>query len=122
MSVFFHGKALGLIEKRPPRRPPTGLSPAAKHWWRRLVTEFAIGDPAGELLLEQALRAFDRGEQARGVLDREGLVVLDSRGRPKQHPAAAVERDARAGLLSALRALNLDLEPLRDRVGRPGGA
>jgi hypothetical protein len=86
-----------------------------------LTAEYSIQDAAGELLLEQALRCFDRGEQARKALDRDGVCTLDSRGRPKSHPAAAVERDARAGMLSALKALNLDLEPLRDRPGRPPG-
>jgi hypothetical protein len=38
----------------------------------------------------------------------------------KQNAACFLERDARAGMLSALRALNLDLEPLRDRGRGPG--
>jgi hypothetical protein len=32
-----------------------------------------------------------------------------------------VERDSRAQWLAALKALNLDLEPLHDKPGRPGG-
>jgi P27 family predicted phage terminase small subunit len=101
--------------------PPKGLSRAARSWWRRLVAEYQISDAAGELLLEQSLRCFDRAEQARQVLDRDGVTTTDSRGRPKTHPATSVERDCRAGMLAALKALNLDLEPLRDRAGRPGG-
>jgi P27 family predicted phage terminase small subunit len=100
---------------------PKGLSPAARRWWTRLVADFGISDPAGELLLETALRCFDRAEQARAVLDRDGVTATDTRDRPKQHPACAVERDSRAGMLAALRALNLDIQPLRPGVGRPGG-
>jgi hypothetical protein len=74
------------------------------------------------LLLETGMRAFDRCEAARALLDRDGVVVTDRWGQSKQHPAAAVERDARAGLLAALRALCLDVEPLQPRVGRPGGS
>ena len=103
------------------KKAPKNLSPAARSWWRRLVLEYSINDPAGELLLEQALRCFDRSEQARQVLDHDGVTTLDARGRPKIHPAAAVERDSRAGMLASLRALNLDLEPLRDAPGRPPG-
>ena len=102
-------------------RPPKGLSPLGRTWWHRLVVEYGISDAGGELLLEQALRCLDRAEQARAVFDREGVTTTDSRGRPKTHPACAVERDSRAGMLAALRALNLELEPLHDRPGRPGG-
>lgn len=101
---------------------PVGLSAAARRWWKRLVQEYDITDPAGELLLEQALRCFDRAEQARAVLDKDGVTTTDSRGRPKTHPATSVERDSRAGMLSALKAMNLDFEPLKDRAGRPGGS
>jgi hypothetical protein len=33
-----------------------------------------------------------------------------------------VARDARSGMLAAMRQLHFDVEPVRDRVGRPGGA
>jgi hypothetical protein len=101
---------------------PKGLSSMARRWWTRLVADFSIEDAAGLLLLETALRCFDRAEQARAVLDRDGVTALDGRGRPKQHPAAAVERDSRAGMLASLRALNLDIIPKADRPGRPGGS
>ena len=109
------------MTKQRSKAAPTGLSATARRWWQKLRTEYQIDDAAGLLLLEQALRCFDRAEGARRVLDREGVTTEDSRGRPKSHPACQVERDSRSGLLAALKALNLDLEPLRDRVGRPGG-
>jgi hypothetical protein len=37
------------------------------------------------------------------------------------HPALQLEKDARNGLLAALKQLQLDIEPLRDRPGRPAG-
>ena len=100
--------------------PPAGLSKTATKWWRRLTSEYDITDSAGELLLETALRALDRAEQARKQLDKDGCTSVDARGRPKVHPAASVERDSRAGLLAALRCLHLDIEPIKD-IGRPGG-
>jgi hypothetical protein len=39
----------------------------------------------------------------------------------KPHPLLAAERDARSQFLQGLKSLNLDLEPLRDRPGRPPG-
>ena len=101
---------------------PMGLSEPAKKWYRRLLAEFEIRDDAGRLLLETAMRAFDRGESARALLERDGVVITDRWGQSKPHPAAAIERDARSGMLAAMRALNLDVEPLRDRPGRPGGS
>ena len=65
------------------------------------------------------MHAYDRAEAARALLERDGITILDRWGQVKPHPAAAIERDARSGLLAALRALNLDVEPLRDRAGRP---
>ena len=100
---------------------PKGLSAAARGWWRKLTAEYAIEDDGGRLLLEQALRSFDRAEAARALLDTDGVVVRDRWGQQKPHPAASIERDARAGMLSALRQMNLDVEPLRDGPGRPGG-
>jgi phage terminase small subunit len=101
---------------------PVGLSDSAAHWYRVLRAEFDIKDEAGRLLLETAMRAFDRGESARVLLERDGVVIADRWGQQKPHPAATIERDARAGMLAALKALNLDVEPLRDKLGRPGGS
>jgi P27 family predicted phage terminase small subunit len=100
---------------------PTGLSAEAKRWWRRLREEYGIQDSAGLLLLEQALRSFDRAEQARAALDHDGCTTVDSRGRPKAHPATAVERDSRAAMLSAMKALNFDVSPKSAGPGRPAG-
>ena len=73
------------------------------------------------LLLRAALESFDRCEQARKLLKKEGLVIKDRFGQQKGHPAAAIERDSRLQMVRALRTLNLDLEPLRPGPGRPSG-
>ncbi len=78
--------------------PPKDLSRAAKDWHRRLTTEFEIQDEAGLLLLETAMRAYDRAETARALLERDGVTIADRWGQTKPHPAAAIERDARSGL------------------------
>ncbi len=106
-------------EKSP--RPPKGLSREAKSWWRKLVAEYAIEDEAGFLMLQTSLEAFDRMRQAQGVLKEDGLVVTDRWGQKKAHPLVTVERDSRAQMLAALKALNLDAEPLRSGPGRPPG-
>lgn len=104
-----------------PAAAPKGLSAPALAFWRGVQADYNIADSAGLALLEVAARAWDRFEGARKVLDAEGPVIKDRWGQSKPHPAANVERDARAGFLAALRALNLDLEPLKNGPGRPGG-
>ena len=109
----------------PPRlqtgpKPPKNLSAEAKRWWKKIVSGWELDD-AGFLVLENALESFDRMRQAQEMLAKVGLVTTDRFGQQKVHPAVLVERDAKAGLLRALRALNLQIEPLHDTPGRPPG-
>ena len=100
---------------------PAHLSQEAQRTWRNLVGEYDIVDAAGLRILQAALEAFDRCQAARATIDLDGMTVLDKAKQTKPHPLLPIERDSRAAFLSGLKALNLDLEPLRDRPGRPGG-
>ena len=103
-------------------RPPTHLSTKAKRSWKELLDQWpSIGDVAGLLILQALLESFDKAQAARKQIDRDGLTVTDKFGQVKSHPLLTVERDNRAAHLAGLRALNLDVEPLRDKPGRPGG-
>ena len=101
--------------------PPAGLSPESAVWWAKILTEYAIDDPAGLLLLENAMRARDRMVEAAAIIAVHGVVTVDRFGQLRPNPATILERDSRAGMQAALKALNLDLEPLRDSAGRPAG-
>lgn len=101
---------------------PSHLSADARGWWDRIVAQYSIDDDAGLLLLTVALESFDRMRGAQRIVKREGAVYRDRFGSPKAHPLLVVERDARAAMITSLKALNLDLEPLNDRPGRPGGS
>lgn len=103
------------------KKAPAHLSKEAKIMWNDLIDEYGIGDCAGLRILRVALESFDRAQAARENIDRVGLLVKDKFGQVKPHPLLPIERDSRAAFLSGLKALNLDLEPLRDRPGRPGG-
>jgi hypothetical protein len=101
---------------RPDRQPgPTHLSAEARVWWGKFVDGWRLDD-AALLILQTALEAFDRMRGAQKVLKHDGLTV-----KGRTHPCATIERDARLAMLRALRSLNLDMEPLHDRVGRPAG-
>jgi len=89
-------------------RAPQGLTPNARAIWTRLQREYQIIDAAGLAVLEQAVRSYERAEEARRQLAK-GSCVRDRWGQPKPHPAAAIERDARAGFLAALRQLAIEI-------------
>lgn len=100
---------------------PKTLSTEGRTWWKRIVTEYDVTDDGGRLLLQTALEAFDRMRNCQAAIKRDGEMVKDRFDQLKPHPLLPAERDARAQMLAAMKALNLDLEPLRDRVGRPSG-
>ena len=101
-------------------RAPAHLSKEAKRIWKDLIDEYGIQDVAGLKILRTSLESFDRAQKAREEIDRDGMTIADKFGQIKVHPLLAIERDSRAAFLSGLKALNLDLEPLRDGPGRPG--
>jgi phage terminase small subunit len=88
------------------------LSNEAKTLHRRLTKEWKIRDAAGQVTLMTACQALDRLREAQGIIAREGCVALDRFQQAKPHPACQIEKEARAGLLMALRHLNLDLGSL----------
>lgn len=108
--------------RKPSANPPKTLSAEAKKWWRRFAEEYEITDEAGLFLLQAGLEAFDRMREAQKQLDTDGLTTKDRFGQVRAHPAVQIERDSRAAMVSAIKALNLDIEPLRNGPGRPGGS
>jgi P27 family predicted phage terminase small subunit len=119
-SATVHSLPLRRPEPKPPKAPK-GLTAEARRWWRAIQAEYAISDSAGLLLLQTAAEQFMRMRAEEAVIELEGSTVRDRFKQPKQHPAVVNAREARSAMLKCLRALNLDLEPIRDRVGRPGG-
>jgi hypothetical protein len=101
-------------------RPPAHLGADGLALWQGIQRDYGIDDPAGLELLRQAAEAADRIASVRSQIDLQG-ELLTIRGIPRVNPLCAVERDQRAALVRCLRNLNLDLEPLRDRPGRPPG-
>ena len=98
---------------------PPGLSAESRRLWNELQAEYRITDAAGLRFLRTACEALDQQRRAEAVVREAGMVAVDRYGAPRAHPLLAVARDSRAAMLKALAALNLDIEPLRDRAGRP---
>ena len=100
-------------------KPPKHLRPAGKAFFESVSAEYGITDAAGMALLSRAAECVDRMTAAQSSIAKHGELVVDRYGAPKLNPACILEKDARNGFLAAVRALNLDLEPLRDGAGRP---
>jgi hypothetical protein len=100
--------------------PPAHLGEAGRELWTSIQASYRITDPGGRALLGTAAEAADRIASVRAQIDEQG-ELLTIRGIPRVNPLCAVERDARAALIRALKELHLDLEPLRDKPGRPEG-
>lgn len=102
-----------------PASPPAHLLKPGAALWREMVAEYGIADPAGVALLTTAAECLDRMRAAQKAIKVHGEFVVDRYGAPKLNPACNLEKDARNGMIAAFRALNLDIEPLRDGPGRP---
>jgi len=101
--------------------PPPHLSREGKKWWQLITTEYRLDDQAGKLLLQTAMESFDRMREAQAAIDADGALIRDRFEQLQPHPMLRVETSSRAQMLAALKALHLDIEPLRDSAGRPPG-
>jgi P27 family predicted phage terminase small subunit len=103
-------------------RTPSHLSKNGKKLFKKIQNEYQITDAGGLSILTSAIEAYDRVNECQQTLEADGLTFLDRFGQTKPHPLCNVQRDARSQFLTFLKALNLDLEPLRDTIGRPPGS
>ena len=92
------GKAIGASARTTPRFRPRlafcSLSLQTMRGWMKW--------------LQLAAEAWDRCQQARMVIGREGLVLVSS---GRAHPAVTIERDSRLAFARLIRELDLDAEP-----------
>lgn len=98
--------------------PPAHLAPETAGWWCAVLGEYHL--EAHHLrLLRLACEAWDRCQQARVILDRDGMTTGTETGGLKAHPCIGIERDARLAFARLLRELDLDAEPPPDRARPP---
>ena len=100
-------------------KTPSHLKAAGAAFFESVRAEYGIHDSGGLALLSVAAEALDRMREAQAAIKKHGAMVADRYGQLKTNPACTLERDSRNGLLSALRQLHLDIEPLKAGPGRP---
>jgi hypothetical protein len=88
------------------------------------VEDYGLHDePHALAVLRMACEALDRADEARKVLDRDGLTVAGTGGTTKTHPAVAVEHDSAVRAARLFRELSLDGgDPDDFRIARTNGA
>lgn len=78
-----------------PAEPPAHLSERAQEIWRGVV--YRVHSPGRVVMLQTALEALDRADEARQAVDREGLTVTTkTTGAVHVHPLLKVEKEQRA--------------------------
>lgn len=91
-------------------KPPKHLSREARRIWRQLNNRWVF-NPDSLLVLRIGLEAFDRLQDARRLLDKEGLTISMGTGegaRILKHPALETEKNARSGFLQSMRLLGIE--------------
>lgn len=90
---------------------PEHLGAAGRALWVAVRRDFMLTDGAALALLAAAAEAADRCAASREAIDRDGAVMVDRFGQQKPHPLLGIERDSRAAMVGALRALGVANPP-----------
>ena len=115
--------------------PPRGLSPRSRKLWRDVTARYLMS-PAELALFEGGLKLLDRADEARAIVDAEGLTVVDRYGSPRGHPLIDLEVRCRSAYAQTVRQLGVKstaaelsparrkprltaVAPLRSLPGRP---
>ncbi|MGR9372311.1 P27 family phage terminase small subunit [Rhizobium leguminosarum] len=99
-------------------KPPKHLRASTAKWFRSVIDNFDL-EPHDVRLLTLAAESWDRGQQAREIVDSEGMTFNDRFGQPKARPEIGIERDSRISFARLLRELSLDIGAPDD--SRPPG-
>src|SRR5580658_4243565 len=91
---------------------PCHFSPKMREFYAQVTDQYDL-EPEALLMLQTACDAWDRAQQAREQLAKEGLILGTRR-----HPAIDIEAQFTGLFLRALRQLGLDVVP-PGPMGRP---
>jgi len=104
------------MAKKRPTAAPSHLRAATARWWQSVCDDYQL-EAHHVRLLTLAAEAWDRTQQAREILAKQGLTFSDRFDQPRARPEVAIERDSRLAFLRVLRELGLDVEePAAPRI------
>lgn len=89
--------------------PPRHLSTSTKRWWKVIVSQYEL-DGSALKLLTMAAECWDRSEQCRVIIEREGPIFTDALGNPRKHPGINIELDAKINFARLVKQLGLPTE------------
>ena len=90
-------------------KPPVDLTGDAKKIWKQIFAEIEVDTPA-VLLLNLMMASWDRWQQARAAITKDGCTVTGRFG-VKASPWMAIERDSAATVTRCWRLLGFDQAP-----------
>jgi phage terminase small subunit len=90
-------------------KPPDGLQKPGKRFWNQTLLAYLIEDPHHLRLLENACRCLDRAEQARTVIAKAGILIVNRFKELRENPACNTERQAMQVFRQTVRELGLDV-------------
>lgn len=90
-------------------KAPNHLSKNSKAWWRQVHADYDL-DEHHRHLLRLACESLDEAEKARAALAKEGHVVVDRFGCPKESPWCGIEHKAQNRFRILCRELGLDVQ------------
>ena len=90
-------------------KTPPHLAPETRKWFERVVSEYRLEEHHLRLL-QLAGEAWDRCQQARAAVAKDGLTAPFGNG-VRTYPAIAIERNSKLAFARLIRELDLDAEP-----------
>ena len=104
------------MQKKRKPTAPKHLKADGRTVWRKIVAAWDLDD-CTLIILKIACEAYDRLQNARRTVDKEGLTVITGDNNfIREHPALKVEKEAGSRFLQAWRMLDIETA---EELGRP---
>ena len=95
---------------------PQHLEKETRKFWREILKSYEL-EEHHKKILTLACKAWDRANEAREVLDEQGITYVDRFDQPKSRPEVDIERKSRNDFRLLVRELGLDIE-IQEETGR----